>query len=330
MTEALSTAVSDSPRRWPALPRAAWRETCDTLHLWAQIVGKTRLALAPLVNHWWNVPLYVSSRGLTTSAIPLGERVLEIEFNFISHVLDMRLSDGTSRQLHLAPRSVADFYAEYMSALKAIGVNAHIWKMPVEIADPIPFDQDRAHAAYDREYAQRFWRVLVSVNQIFGIFRSGFVGKSSPVHFFWGSFDLAVSRFSGRRAPKRDDADPVLAKIVREAYSHEVISAGWWPGTNDQDAAFYAYAAPVPEGLGAQRVYPEKAFYHQGLGEFILNYDDMRREASPARALIEFLESTYAAAAGLAKWDRAALERQTAPPPEEGVKGPSSPATGAA
>ncbi|HLW54086.1 MAG TPA: DUF5996 family protein [Candidatus Angelobacter sp.] len=303
------TAVSDTPECWPPLPLAEWKDTCATLHMWTQIVGKTRMALTPLINHWWNVPLYVSSRGLTTSSIPYGERVFEIEFDFLSHILDIRCSDGGSRQLLLASRSVADFYAEYMAALKSLAIEVHIWKMPVEVADPIPFDQDRKHAAYDREYAQRFWRVLVSATDVLQVFRSGFIGKTSPVHFFWGSFDLALTRFSGRRAPERNDADPVLRKIMREAYSHEVISAGWWPGAGEQDAAFYAYAAPVPEGLAQQQVRPEQAFYNQGLGEFLLNYEDVRRAASPTQALMEFLESTYAAAASLAKWDRAALER---------------------
>lgn len=327
MNDSHPNAVSDAPECWPALPLSAWRDTCDTLHMWTQIVGKTRMALTPLINQWWNVTLYVSSRGLTTSAIPYGERVFEVEFDFISHILDLRCSDGASRQLRLAPRSVADFYAEYISALKSLGIEAHIWKMPVEVADPIPFDQDTKHAAFDPEYAQRFWRVLVSVNDVFRVFRSEFVGKSSPVHFFWGSFDLAVTRFSGRRAPERNDPDPVLRKIMREAYSHEVISAGWWPGSGEQDAAFYAYAAPVPEGLGNQKVHPGKAFYHQGLGEFILNYEDLRREASPTRALMEFLESTYAAAAKLANWDRAALER---PSTREEAQSPTSPSAGAA
>jgi len=310
MTPPHSNAISDAPECWPQLPLSAWKDTCDTLHMWTQIVGKTRMAFTPLVNHWWNVPLYVSSHGLTTSAIPYGDRVFEVEFNFLKHTLDLRCSDGASRQLQLAPRTVADFYAEYMSALNALGIEAHIWKMPVEVADPIPFDQDRKHSAYDPIYAQRFWRVLVSVNEAFQVFRSEFIGKSSPVHFFWGSFDLAVTRFSGRRAPERNDPDPVLRKIMREAYSHEVISAGWWPGTGEQDAAFYCYAAPIPEGLNEQRVRPEQAFYHEALGEFVLNYEDVRRAASPTRALSQFLESSYAAAATLAKWDRAALERE--------------------
>ncbi len=314
------TAVPDSPDCWPALPLASWKDTRDTLHMWTQIVGKTRLEFTPLVNHWWNVPLYVSAHGLTTSAIPYGTRVFEVEFDFLDHQLKIHCSDGASRQLPLAPRSVADFYAEYMSALRSLGIEPHIWKMPVEVADPIPFDQDRTHASYDPEYAQRFWRVLVSIDEVCKVFRSRFIGKSSPVHFFWGSFDLAVTRFSGRRAPERNDPDPVLRKIMSEAYSHEVISAGWWPGGGAvNDAAFYAYAAPVPAGLEKQPVRPEKAFYHTQAGEFILMYEDVRRSASPSNSLMEFLQSTYEAAAKVAQWDRAALE-----------KPPSQPAAGAA
>jgi hypothetical protein len=313
-------AISDSPDCWPALPLAAWKDTRDTLHMWTQIVGKTRLALTPLVNHWWNVPLYISAHGLTTSSIHDGDRRFEVEFDFLSHHLNIRCSDGAARRLALIPRTVADFYAEYMSALRSLGIEPHIWKMPVEVADPIPFDQDRTHASYDPEYAQRFWRALVSIDAVCQVFRSSFIGKSSPVHFFWGSFDLAVSRFSGRRAPERNDPDPVLRKIMSEAYSHEVISAGWWPGGGAvNDAAFYAYAAPVPPGLAQQPVRPQKAYYDGQAGEFILMYEDVRRTASPSNMLMEFLQSTYEAAAKVAQWDRAALE-----------KPPSQPAAGAA
>ena len=322
MPEVPATAVSDSPEMWPALPLEAWKDTRDTLHMWTQIVGKTRLALTPLVNHWWNVPLYVSARGLTTTAMPYDSRAFEVEFDFLDHQLRIDSSDGTSKRLALAPRSVADFYAEYMAALKSLGIEPQIWKMPVEIADPIAFDQDRTHASYDREYAYRFWRALVSINDVLQVFRSRFIGKSSPVHFFWGSFDLAVSRFSGRRAPERNDPDPVLRKIMREAYSHEVISAGWWTGggfVNVNDAAFYAYAAPVPAGLEQQKARPEKAYYDPQAGEFILMYDEVRRASSPTRTLMEFLQSTYDAAAGVARWDRESLE-----------KAPAEPAAGAA
>lgn len=311
MNDPRRTAVSDSPECWPELHLASWKDTCDTLHMWTQIVGKTRLAVTPLINHWWNVPLYVSARGLTTSAMPYGALNFEVVFDFLDHQLNIHCSDGATRRLALAPRSVADFYAEYMSALASLGIKPHVWKMPVEVAEPIPFDQDHLHASYDPEYAQRFWRALASINDVCQVFRSRFIGKSSPVHFFWGSFDLAVTRFSGRRAPERNDPDPVLRKIMREAYSHEVISAGWWPGGGPvDDAAFYAYAAPVPAGLEQQRVRPEKAFYSSQAGEFLLMYDDMRRASSPTSTLMEFLQSTYEAAAAAAQWDREALEKE--------------------
>ena len=315
MPEVPATAVSDAPDLWPALPFAAWKDTCATLHMWTQIVGKTRMAFTPLINHWWNVALYVSSRGLTTTAIPCGPRVFEVEFDFLDHQLRIDCSDGASRRLALEPRSVADFYSEYMSALKSLGIEPHIWTMPVEVADPIPFDQDRTHASYDRGYAHRFWRALASITDVCNVFRSRFIGKSSPVHFFWGSFDLAVTRFSGRRAPERNDPDPVLRKIMREAYSHEVISAGWWPGGGPvDDAAFYAYAAPAPAGLDQLKVRPKEAYYDANAGEFILMYDHVRHSTSPTRTLLDFLESTYDGAADLAHWDRAALEKAAVEP----------------
>jgi hypothetical protein len=277
--------------------------------MWTQIVGKIRLELTPKLNHWWNVPLYVSSRGLTTSIIPYGPRGFEMEFDFLEHNLVIRTADGQTSSVPLAPRSVASFYEELMSTLRSLGIEAHIWKMPVEIADPIPFDQDHVHAAYDREYARRFWRVLLSVDEVFKVFRSRFVGKSSPVHFFWGSFDLAITRFSGRRAPERNDPDPVLRKIMQEAYSHEVISAGWWPGSGEiQEAAFYCYSAPTPAGFSEQSVLPKDAFYHSGLGEYLLMYDAVRRATSPTGMLMDFLQSTYEAGAKTGKWDRASLE----------------------
>jgi hypothetical protein len=298
--------VSDRPECWPPLPLDAWKDTCVTLHMWTQIVGKVRLALTPKVNHWWNVPLYVSSRGLTTSAIPYGERVFELEFDFVDHKLCLKLSDGLTQGLALAPMPVADFYRDFMAMLRSAGIQVEIWKMPVEIPDPIAFNQDTVHASYDREYAHRFWRVLVSADEVLKEFRSRFIGKSSPVHFFWGSFDLAVTRFSGRRAPERDGAD----SITREAYSHEVISAGFWPGSGEvKNAAFYSYAAPEPSGFAQQHVRPQAAFYHTNLKEFILMYDAVRSAASPANTLLEFLQSTYEAGASLGNWDRQALER---------------------
>ena len=299
----------DSSECWPELRLAAWKETYATLHMWTQIVGKIRLELTPKVNHWWNVPLYVSPRGLTTSIIPNGPRAFEMEFDFLEHRLTIQTADGQSASVALAPRSVADFYSEVVSTLSSLGIEVHIWRMPVEVADPIPFDQDKVHNAYDRESVGRLWRILLSVDEVFKVFRSRFVGKSSPVHFFWGSFDLAITRFSGRRAPERNDPDPVLRKIMQEAYSHEVISAGWWPGSGEiHEAAFYCYAAPTPAGFSDQRVLPREAFYHSGLGEYLLMYDDVRRAKSPSGMLMDFLQSTYEAGATTGKWDRASLE----------------------
>jgi hypothetical protein len=273
--------------------------------MWTQIVGKIRLASAPLVNHWWNVVLYVSARGLTTSAMPHGNRIFEIEFDFIDHQLVIRTGEGQTRKIDLYPRSVADFYAEVMKVLDDMGLSVKVWGMPVEVPDPIPFDKD-TRASYDRDAVSRFWRILVNTQHVFEQFRSRFIGKSSPVHFFWGSFDLAVTRFSGRRAPERPGAD----SITREAYSHEVISHGFWPGGGGfPDAAYYAYAAPEPAGLSEPKIRPAKAGYLKEMSEFILAYDDVRAAASPESDLMEFMESTYEAAADLAKWDRANLER---------------------
>ncbi len=294
---------------WPELNWADWSKTADTLHMWTQIVGKTRLALSPMQAHWWNIPLYVSARGLSTSAMPYGAEMLEIEFDFIGHELHFRLSDGVSLSTPLRPQSVADFYAEYQRSLAAIGVHVPIYPVPVELKKPIPFAEDTEHADYDAEYANRFWRVLVRADKIFQRFSSEFTGKISPVHFFWGSFDLAVTRFSGRAAAARVGAD----RVTREAYSHEVISAGFWPGNGGfAAAAFYCYAAPVPEGLDKAAIEPASAKYNAKLGEFILRYDDLRAEPSPDEALLQFLRSTYAVAADLAHWDRAFLERQKA------------------
>lgn len=313
-TEVRNTAVSDSPACWPSLKPDEWKDTRDTLHMWTQIVGKVRLALTPKTNHWWNVALQVSARGLTTGVIPYADRVFEIEFDFLEHRLLIKTCDPATKIIPLGPRSVADFYQELMSALRELKIDVKIWHMPVEIPDPIAFDQDRIHAAYDKEYARRFWRVLVSADDVFKVFRSRFIGKSSPVHFFWGSFDLAVTRFSGRPAPPRNDPDPVLRKIMSEAYSHEVISAGWWPGGGEvKDAAFYCYAAPEPKGFAQHKVRPETAFYLQPMGEFLLLHEDVRRAASPTAALLDFLESTYEAGATQGNWDRQALERSPEP-----------------
>ena len=291
---------------WPSLPLEEWTDTCATLHMWTQIVGKVRLAQTPLVNHWWNVPLYVSARGLTTTAMPYGETFFEMEFDFIDHELKIKSSDGASAIVALRPKSVATFYAETMTALSELGMPVKIWKMPVEIPDPIPFDQDQQHASYDPEYANRFWVVLRSSDRVMQEFRSRFIGKCSPVHFFWGSFDLAVTRFSGRPAPQRPDAD----LITREAYSHEVISHGWWPGQGPLGKpAFYSYTAPAPEGLSTAKLRPAEAIYSTDMSEFLLLYDDVRTAPSPDLALMDFLQSTYEAGATLANWDRAALER---------------------
>jgi len=291
---------------WPELPLEAWQDTYATLHMWTQIVGKVRLALSPRVNHWWEVPLYVSARGLTTSAIPYGDAIFEIQFDFIEHELVMQTSWGASKTMELKPRSVAEFYAEFMSALRSLGIEVKISTMPCEVPNPVRFERDMQHASYDREYAHRLWEILVLCDTIFKEFRAGFIGKDSPVHFFWGSFDLCVTRFSGRRAPERAGAD----SITREAYSHEVISSGFWPGGGDvKGAAFYAYAAPEPPGFAEEKVKPAAAFYHHGMKEFLLMYDDVRLAASPREALLSFLESTYEAGANLARWERKELER---------------------
>jgi hypothetical protein len=292
--------------RWPELKWAEWSATADTLHMWTQIVGKTRLVLSPLQAHWWNVPLYVSARGLSTAAMPYGDEMLEIEFDFVSHALRYRLSSGAMLSTPLRAQSVAEFYGEYQKSLAALGVSVEIDTLPCELKAPIRFEVDTEHATYDAEAAHRFWRVLVRVDRIFREFSARFIGKVSPVHFFWGSFDLAVTRFNGRRAPER----PELDRIMREAYSHEVISAGFWPGNGGfGKAAFYCYAAPAPAGLADAKVRPDAAMYDAALGEFILKYDDMRLESDPDEALMEFLQSTYEAAAELAGWDRRELER---------------------
>ena len=299
-------AYNPSQNPWPELPLDAWQDTYATLHMWTQVVGKVRLALSPRVNHWWEVALYVNARGLTTSAIPYGEGIFEVQFDFIEHHLKIETSWNSRKILPLRARSVADFYAEFMLALESLGIDVKIWSMPVEVPNPVRFDLDTQHAAYDREYAQRLWRILILCSNIFQEFRAGFVGKDSPVHFFWGSFDLCVTRFSGRRAPERPGADA----ITREAYSHEVISAGFWPGGGEvKGPAFYAYAAPEPAGFAEQKVRPAAAFYHPEMKEFLLMYDDVRRAALPRQALLDFLQSTYEAGANLGGWDRRGLER---------------------
>jgi hypothetical protein len=301
-------SAADRPECWPALPLDSWKDTYATLHMWTQIVGKIRLALTPLVNHWWNVPLYVTVRGLTTSLIPYGESSFEIWFDFTQHQLVLETCEGVLKTLPLAPRSVADFYQALMEMLHSAGIEVKIWHMPVEIPNPIPFDQDRVHAAYDPQFVEKFWRILLSVDSVFHQFRSEYIGKSSPVHFFWGSFDLAVSRFSGRRAPERPGADA----MTREAYSHEVSSVGFWPGGGDiPGPAFYSYTVPEPQGFKEIHVRPNAAFYQKQLGEFLLTYDDVRKAQSPSATLLDFCHSTYEAGANLGNWDRDSLERSS-------------------
>jgi len=297
--------------RWPELSYAAWKDTRETLHLWTQVVGKVRLALTPWLNHSWHVALYVTTRGLTTSPIPWHGGSFQIDFDFIDHVLWVRTSEAHFRQVMLKPVSVAEFYEDVMIALRELGIDVHITTMPCEIANPVPFDQDTRHAAYNADYANRFWRVLLSTAEVFAHFRTGFLGKTSPVHFFWGSFDLAVTRFSGRAAPRHPGGVPHLPNAVaQEAYSHEVSSAGFWPGGGGpiDYAAFYSYAYPAPDGFAAAKVKPAQAIFSKELGEFLLPYDAVRTARDPDAALMEFLQSTYDAAADLAKWDRKALE----------------------
>jgi hypothetical protein len=300
-----------NPVHWPPLPLDAWRETYDTLHMWLQIVGKIRMACSPPVNHQWHVALYLTSRGLTTSPLFKGERSFEMQFDFIDHQLNIDTADGEHRQIKLEPCSVADFYAQVLSALASLNIDVKIWPMPVEVPNPIRCDIDQTHASYDADRVADFFHVLAQMDRLFKIFRGRFIGKCSPVHFFWGSFDLAVTRFSGRKAPPRDGMD----KIQAEAYSHEVISHGFWPGGTGATGAtldepvIYAYGAPTPEGFSKSTVRPSQAFYREDFGEFFLKYEDVRNSPRPDEMVLDFLQSTYEAAANLAKWDRATLER---------------------
>jgi hypothetical protein len=300
-----------TPGDWPELTLSDWADTCTTLHLWTQVVGKIRLAYAPMVNHWWQVPLYVTCRGLTTSPIHYEGRAFQIDFDFIDHVLRLQTSSGNVEVIDLGPRTVADFYTEVMGRLRGLGFETHIWTMPVEIPEAIPFEQDKAHAAYDPDYAARFWRILVQADRVFTRFRGQFLGKVSPVHFFWGSFDLAVTRFSGRTAPRLTSHSPNLgAWVMQEAYSHEVSSVGFWPGNGGFGRpAFYSYAYPEPHGFASAPMSPEATYYDQGLGQHILPYDAVRQANSPDDDLMRYLLSTYGAAADLGHWDRAVLER---------------------
>jgi len=304
MSKPKSVVPASSAGAWPSLAVKDWQDTYATLHMWTQIVGKIRLTQTPLENHYWNSVLYVTSRGLTTSIIPYGIRAFQIDMDFIDHRLLIQTNDGATRSLALKPRSVADFYGELMDTLKSLSLEVHIHARPDEVADPIPFPEDHKHASYDAEYANSCWRILVQADRVFKQFRSRFIGKCSPVHFFWGSFDLAVTRFSGRKAPERPGADP----ITREAYSHEVISHGFWPGGGAVESPiFYSYTAPAPAGLDKEPIRP--GLYSTELSEFILPYDEVRQSASPDETLLEFMQSTYEAGARLANWDRDALER---------------------
>ena len=300
--------------RWPALPVADWLDTLNTLHMWTQIVGKVRLARSPWVNHSWHVTLYVTPRGLTTGTIPHGERTFEIDFDFIDHALRVSTSDGEVRSLSLEPQTTAEFYARLLKTLEGLSLPVKIHGRPNEVEVATPFAEDTQHASYDAAAAHRFWRALSRIDTVFQEFRARFIGKVSPVHFFWGSFDHAVTRFSGREAPEHPGGFPNMPDhITREAYSHEVSSAGFWPGGDAGEAFFYSYAYPTPEGFSVARVEPAAAQWNTDLGEFVLPYEAVRTADSPERALMSFLESTYAAAATAAGWDRKALERTFVP-----------------
>ncbi|MEP0856306.1 DUF5996 family protein [Trichocoleus sp. DQ-U1] len=304
-----TSAHRSSNAVWLPLSLSAWQDTYQTLHLWTQIIGKIPLALAPKINHWWHSTLYVTTPGLTTGSIPNGTRSFQITFDFLAHQLKIETSEGTTKSLALAPRSVADFYQEVMNTLKDLGIEVQIWTMPQEIADAIPFEQDHQHHAYNPESAQRFWQILVQANRIMTVFRSHYIGKCSPVHFFWGSFDLAVTRFSGRRAPEHPGGVPNMADwVTREAYSHEVSSCGFWFGGGSTEALFYAYAYPTPRGFKDYPIQPQSAFYSPELQEFVLPYEAVRQADDPDTAVLQFLQSTYEAGANLGDWERAALE----------------------
>lgn len=320
MSDSAASEATGGVPAWPGLAFEEWAETFATLHMWTQVVGKVRLVCTPWTNHSWHVPLYLTARGLTTSPIPHGSRLFQIDFDFLGRQLTIDTSDGGSRTMELAPRSVASFYGELMARLEELDVGVTIYTTPSEVPDPIPFEEDRVHESYDAEYAERFWRVLLQTDRLLKAFRARFLGKNSPVHFFWGSGDLAVTRFSGRRASPHPGGIPGLPDwITREAYSHEVSSAGFWPGgTVSPTPIFYAYAYPTPEGFAEARVEPSAAFWSEEMGEFMLPYDEVRQAPDPDEHLMAFLESTYEAAADLAGWDRASLET---PPgfPREGV-----------
>ena len=311
MTAPLAVAHQSDQAVWPTLPLAEWQDTLATLHRWLQIVGKTRLVVTPPINHWWHVTLYLTARGLTTSPMPYGNRTLEVELDFIDHNLLARTSDGTSGSLPLVPRTVADFYREYTSLLESLGCPSRIWPVPCELEDALPFPEDHEHRSYDPDPAARCWRILSQANRVLQEFRGRFIGKCSPVHFFWGAFDLACTRFSGRLAPLHPGGVPHLPDwAVREAYSHECISAGWWPGGGPlPEPCFYAYSYPEPRGFSDARIRPDAAYYSPDLKEFVLPYEAVRTASRPDEVLLQFFQSTYEAGADLGGWDRAALER---------------------
>ncbi len=303
-----AASIDTRTEQWPALPQSDWSSTCSTLQLWMQIVGKIRLALTPHINHGWNVTLYPTVRGVTTSPMPCGARMLAIDFDFLDHVLLMQTQYGERSTIPLEAMSVAEFYKRVMRELEVVGCPVHIWPKPVEVASPIPFEQDDVHCSYDPQFAQRFWRVLLQTSRVFTVFRSRFQGKVSPVHLFWGALDLACTRFSGRTAPEHKSMPGLPDRVTRDAYSHEVSSCGFWPGAPGVEAMFYSYAYPEPAGYADYAVQPAAACYDKNFGEFVLPYEAVRQAADPDGTLLAFLQSTYEAAANLGKWDRTALE----------------------
>ena len=304
-------SLTRQPEVWPELPQSEWSDTCATLQMWMQIVGKVRLALTPHVNHTWNVTLYLTVRGLTTLPMSHGSRMLQIDFDFLDHELVAQTSDGERRAIILRPMSVAEFYGEAMAALDSLGTPVRIWQMPCEVANPIPFAQDRIHCAYDAEFARRFWRVLLQTTRVFSVFRGAFRGKVSPIHLFWGALDLACTRFSGRTAPEHPSMPGLCDRVTRDAYSHEVSSCGFWPGAPGIEPFFYSYAYPEPPGYAQYPIQPAKARFNTSFGEFVFPYEAMRQSADPDAALLKFLQSTYEAAANCARWDRDALDVAT-------------------
>ena len=301
-------AINSQAEVWPELPQSSWNDTCATLQLWMQIVGKVRLKLVPAINHCWNVTLYPTVRGFTTLPMPHGAHMLQIDFDFLDHVLRVETSEGGVRSVALQPMTVAEFYRQLMAALDDLGTPVNIWTTPCEVAEPIPFERDETHCAYDGEFAQRFWRVVLQTSRVFTKFRARFIGKVSPVHLFWGALDLACTRFSGRRAPEHPSMAGLPDRVTRDAYSHEVSSCGFWPGAAGIEPFFYSYAYPEPPGYAEYSIAPAEAFFDKNFGEFVLPYEAMRRSSDPDFALLEFLQSTYEAAANCAHWDREALE----------------------